>query len=69
MKRKRKPLLEEPAIPGLRAALADVLAEALMCHPHRCVARLAAQHQLRLMGLSETEFLARWAGGAYDADL
>lgn len=69
MKRKRYDPQDQPPIPGLRKALADMLAEALITHTHRCVARVAAEQALSRAGVTEQEFFARWAAGDYDADL
>lgn len=66
MKRQRREQPEQPEIPGLRAAMADIMAEALMMHFHQCVARRAAVAQLALMGVTEEQFLIDWADGAYD---
>lgn len=67
MKRKWQEQPDQPEIPGLRAALADMLAETLVTHTHDCVTRRAAQKILELEGVCEHEFFTRWAEGAYDA--
>jgi len=67
VKRKgHEPTCQEP-IPGIRTALADMVAETLVTHLHRCVAREAAEDIIARAGHTEASFLVAWAAGDFDA--